>query len=162
MSVQPDRRGQLAKVHIAKKQLGLEDGDYRAILLRVTGKNSSADCNFGQLEAVLAEFSRLGFVAEEKKLRPLSDKAYVRMIYGIWKDLKPYVRNHSHRALDAFVKRHAGVEAAEFLTPEDGNLVIEGLKAWLAREQAKANTARKDDKKPPRMRRKPAGMPPKK
>ncbi len=150
----------LAKVHIAKKQLKLEDGDYRGILLRITGKSNSADCGLGQLEAVMAEFTRLGFVAEAAKRRPLSDKAYVRMIYGIWKDLKPYVGNHSQRALDTFVKRQAGVDAAEFLTPEAGNDVIEGLKAWLDRERRKAAAARGGAKPAPKMRRKPAGIPP--
>lgn len=157
MSVQPDRRARLAKVHIAKKQLALEDDSYRALLHRITGQESSATCTDAQLDAVLGEFSRLGFTGEKPKT-PRSDKAYVRMIYGIWRDLKPHVTDHSVRALQHFVQRQTGVDAPEFLNPEDANDVIEGMKAWLAREQAKAAARRALGKQVPKMRRRPAGV----
>lgn len=157
MTVQPDRRARLAKIHIAKKQLALKDDSYRALLHRITGRESSGDCTDAQLDAVLTEFKRLGFTAELKN-PPRSDKAYVRMIYGIWTDLKPFVRDHSVRALRAFVQRQTGVNAPEFLNPEDANLVIEGLKAWLEREQIKIGAKHDDGKQVPKMRRKPAGL----
>lgn len=140
------RRKRLAKVHLARKALALEEESYRALLHRITGYTSAAACGEAELDAVLQEFRRLGF-ADKKILAPMSDKLYVRMIYGIWRDLKPYVRDHSRGALRRFVQRQTktaerpeGVGAPEFLNPEDGNLVIEGLKAWLRRErdQAKA------------------------
>jgi phage gp16-like protein len=160
MSVQPERRARLAKVHVAKKQLALEDDSYRALLMRVTGKSSSADCTDAQLDAVLGEFARLGFTADKPR-QPPSDKAYVRMIYAIWKDLKPYLTDHSRRALQSFVKRQTDVDAPEFLNPEDANIVVEGLKAWLARERAKAVAAKRAaGKQFPKMRRRPAGLPP--
>jgi hypothetical protein len=159
MTVQPERRGRLAKIHIAVKALAMVDDSYRALLMRVTGKSSSKDCTDEQLDAVIAEFKRLGFVEEKRPQRPRSDKAYVRMIYGIWGDLKPYVANHSHRALQTFVRRQAQVDAPEFLSPEGANLVIEGLKAWLEREQGKRSAAaRAAAKQVTKMRRKPAGV----
>lgn len=160
MSVQPDRRAMLAKIHIAKKQLALEDDSYRAMLMRVTGEASSATCTPAQLEAMLGEFKRLGFTAEQPK-HPRSDKAYVRLIYGVWGDLKPYLTEHSHTALRAFVRRQTGQDAPEFLSPEDANLVIEGLKAWLAREQNKRVAEKRAGKTVTKMRRRPAGLPPK-
>jgi phage gp16-like protein len=160
MSVQPDRRARLAKIHIAKKQLALEDDSYRALLVRVTGQESSATCTPSQLDAVLAEFARLGFTADKPK-HPRSDKAYVRMIYGVWSDLKPFVVDNSHTALRSFVRRQTGQDAPEFLNPEDANLVIEGLKAWLQRERGKQGASRRGAKQLPKMRRKPAGLPPK-
>jgi hypothetical protein len=160
MTVQPERRGRIAKIHIAKKMLALEDDSYRALLVRVAGKDSSALCTDAQLDLVLAEFARLGFVAEPAKARPRSDKAYVRMIYAIWGDLKPYLKDSSQRALQTFVRRQAEVDAPEFLSPEDAYLVIEGLKAWLERERAKAPKARGGKTPVTRMRRKPAGTPP--
>ncbi len=157
MSVQPDRRARIAKVHVAKKQLAMEDDSYRALLVRMTGKRSSAECSDAQLDAILGEFKRLGFTGEKPKT-PRSDKAYVRMIYGIWKDLKPFLNDHSVRALQSFVKRQTDVDAPEFLSPEEANDVIEGLKAWLVRERGAA--ARHHKKLPPKMRRKPAGVAP--
>ena len=159
MTVQPDRRAKLAKIHISKKELALEDDSYRALLLRTTGKDSSGLCSDAQLDAVLVEFKRLGFAGEKPKT-PRSDKAYVRMIYAIWKDLKPFVNDHSVRSLQSFVKRQTGVDAPEYLNAELANDVIEGLKSWLGRERAKLTKTRIEAKLLPKMRRRPAGLPP--
>ena len=51
----------LAKIHIAKAQLGLDDDTYRALLARIAGVRSAKDLNKRQIGAVLAEFERLGF-----------------------------------------------------------------------------------------------------
>jgi len=60
------RRQQLARIHLAKKQLGLDDETYRSLLQRVGGHASSADMNPSQRNAVLREFARLGFKEERK------------------------------------------------------------------------------------------------
>jgi hypothetical protein len=128
-----DRRTLLAKVHIARKQLALTEESYRDLLRRVTGFDSAGDCADGALTAVLEEFARLGF----KPSRPKSAKPYVRLIYALWGELKPYLSNSSDEALRGFVFRQSGAQAPEWLGPEKANKVIEGLKAWLARERAK-------------------------
>ncbi|TBV12774.1 gp16 family protein [Stutzerimonas kirkiae] len=51
----------LAKIHIAKAQLGLDDETYRALLARVAGVHSAKELTPRQVGAVLAEFQRLGF-----------------------------------------------------------------------------------------------------
>jgi len=55
------RNQQLARIHLAKKTLGLDESTYRALLQRVTGKDSSAAMSMAERNAVLAEFARLGF-----------------------------------------------------------------------------------------------------
>ncbi len=55
------RNAVLAKIHIAKKDLRMDDVAYRAMLKRVTGKSSSAGMSPRQRGAVLAEFKRLGW-----------------------------------------------------------------------------------------------------
>ncbi|GAB6035802.1 regulatory protein GemA [Fundidesulfovibrio butyratiphilus] len=59
------RNSLLAKVHIAKKALGLDKDPetYRALLARVAGVESSGDCTVAQLTRVVAEFRRLGWQA---------------------------------------------------------------------------------------------------
>ena len=37
------KKAQLAKVHIAKQQLGMDDDSYRALLARVAGVKSAKD-----------------------------------------------------------------------------------------------------------------------
>lgn len=140
MTVSPDRRARIAKIHIARKELAMEEESYRAMLVRVTGKNSSGLMNVAELDLVIAEFRRLGFATGTPKaaMRPLSEKAYVRMIVGLWRDLKPFLTDGSHKALCGFVERQTGIEKPEWLAPEDGASVIEALKDWLEREQTKA------------------------
>ncbi len=133
------RRELLAKVHIGAKQLGLQGEAYGEVLERITGMTSAKTLADAQLAAVIDEFRRLGWRATAPK-RPLSPKAQVRMIYGIWRDLEPFVEHHTVEALRAFVRRQTrstlhpdGVAAPEFLDAKQATLVVEGLKAWLAR-----------------------------
>lgn len=57
----------LAKIHIARQQLGMDDETYRALLMRVAGVRSAKDLNARQASFVIAEFERLGFVAKAAK-----------------------------------------------------------------------------------------------
>lgn len=61
------RNLQLSKIHIAKKDLGLDDETYRALLGRVAGVSSAKDLNPRQIGAVLAEFGRLGWESKPTK-----------------------------------------------------------------------------------------------
>ena len=144
------RRAMLAKVHIARKELRLDDEAYGDVLQRVTGLDSARTLTDPQLDLVLREFKRLGWKGPAGT-GARSQKPNVRMIHGIWKDLRPYLTDPSPEALRAFVGRQTrsvlhpeGVAAPEFLDGRQANLVLEGLKAWLARvrrERAHAEAA---------------------
>lgn len=143
------RNSLLAKVHIGAKALGLEGEAYGEVLDRITGSSSAKSLDDRQLAAVLDEFRRLGWRAAAPK-RPLSPKAQVRMIYGIWGDLGPFVETHTVEALRAFVRRQTaspahpdGVAAPEFLDAKQAIKVVEGLKAWLIRVRAEAVGAKR-------------------
>lgn len=133
-----ERRGMLAKVAIARKQLGLDEASYRDVVERITGDRSAAAASDAALHRLLAEFGRLGFKASPGMRR--SNKPNVRLIYALWRDLAPYLREHTPDALRSFVRRQTqtpvhpdGLAAPEFLDGEQANRVIEALKAWLAR-----------------------------
>ncbi|MCO4053427.1 MAG: regulatory protein GemA [Bosea sp.] len=124
----------LARIHIAKKQLALEEEDYRAILERATGKSSAREMTEAERGRVLAEFERLGFRARPARAgRP----AHVRHIYALWGELQAcgaVVRGpRGAPALRAFVRRQTGVAAPEFLSPAQSTSVTEALKGWIAR-----------------------------
>ena len=57
----------------------------------------------------------------------------MRKVYAIWGSMRELVDDPSVTALRAFVKRQTGVDQPEWLDGEQGNLVIEGLKAWRRR-----------------------------
>jgi len=60
------RNLQLSKIHIAKKDLGLDDETYRALLKRVIGVTSAKNIAPLQAAKVLAEFERLGWQSKTK------------------------------------------------------------------------------------------------
>ena len=51
----------MAKVHIGKKELNLDDDTYRDVLWRVTGKRSCKKMLIGELEAVIKDMESRGF-----------------------------------------------------------------------------------------------------
>ena len=55
------RNGLIAKIKIAQKELGMAEEAYRAMLLRITGKNSCAVMDIDELERVADEMRRFGF-----------------------------------------------------------------------------------------------------
>lgn len=75
----------MAKIHIAKKELGLDDDTYRDVLERVTGKRSCKKMLIGELEAVIKDMESRGFTPKAApkhgkkpsvvgKRQPLMDK----------------------------------------------------------------------------------------
>ena len=55
----------IAKIHIAKKELALDDETYRDVLERVTGKTSCKGMNLNELKAVVMDLKRLGFTPKQ-------------------------------------------------------------------------------------------------
>jgi phage gp16-like protein len=128
----------IAKLHIAKKQLGLDDASYRALLVAATGKSSAKDMREGELVAAMEAFKKAGFKALPPKTaeqKAAARKPYVAKIYALWGDLEKSgdLTDPSLKALQSFVKRQTGMDRVEWLGPEDATKVTEGLKAWLAR-----------------------------
>lgn len=127
----------LAAVHLARKQLGLDEAAYRDVVRRVTGVDSAGAAEPAKLRALIEEFRRLGFRTVDRRVSP---KPHVRKIHALWADLRPHLTRgdgvHSDAALRAFVRRQTGVASPEWLDGPQANKVIEGLKAWLTRARA--------------------------
>lgn len=120
----------LAKIHIARKELGLQEAEYRALLQRVARVESAKDLSDRAAAAVIAEFKRLGWEPRESKRAP-AERADVRKIYALWGALQPGPLDRE--ALRAWVKRRFQVSAPEFLKPPQAREAIEQLKAWQKR-----------------------------
>ena len=59
-----NRKAVTAQIHIAKKQLGLDDDTYRQMIATTTGgKRSCADCSVSELHQVLQGLKNRGFQA---------------------------------------------------------------------------------------------------
>ncbi len=137
-SVDPRIRDLLAKIHIAKKELALDEATYRAILSRVTGCDSAKGLAVGKLISVLDEFKRLGWAPPSRGRagdRRMGDGIQEAKIRALWLALWNLgaVEDPSEAALGAYVKRIGGVDAPRFLRPAGARRVIETLKQWGAR-----------------------------
>jgi phage gp16-like protein len=55
------RNAELAKIHIAKKQLGMDDDTYRIMLANVAGVSSAGDLGQDGRQAVLDHLKKIGF-----------------------------------------------------------------------------------------------------
>jgi phage gp16-like protein len=152
-------RGAVAKVKIAAKELALDDGTYRAILERLTGKRSAADCSDAELGRVLDEFKAKGWkprqaggvcmstnkhpdqtanLALRSAPRPATSAAahpLARKARALWLSLYQLgvVRDPSEPALEAFAKRQLGVDRLHWAVASEGNSLIEALKAMAER-----------------------------
>ncbi|MBF0095445.1 MAG: regulatory protein GemA [Alphaproteobacteria bacterium] len=138
----------VAMVHIAKKDLRLDDETYQSILTRVTGQNSTKGMSDRQLAAVVADFKRLGWTPKPSSHPPATDgrrwrgpsrKGYVRLLYALWGELARTAKldKPGPEGLRAFVKSKAEVDDPEFLTSAAATPLIEALKGWIEREKAK-------------------------
>lgn len=143
-----DRQGLIRLIHVAKRDLQLDDDTYRAILQRVAGKGSSSDLTVSELEKVLEHMKRSGFKvrskgkaprtakpAKAKPSRPLAQDAESRKVRALWLFLHQLdvVKNPSEEALAAYVKRIAGVDALQWINGEQAERLIETMKKWAMR-----------------------------
>lgn len=133
------RKSLIAKIHIAKKTLGLSECNYRALLEKITGKNSCKNMGVTDLKDVISEMKRLGFEARPKsKKRPVSRKAdipQVKKIRAYWISLYHLgeITDSSEEALKSFAQRYAKVEHLNWLTSYEADKVIKALRGWLDR-----------------------------
>lgn len=133
----PIRRGLIAKIHIAKADLGLDETAYRLLLNR-HGADSASVMRVDQLESVLQELQAKGWKPTPPRKagkRKQADGAEVKLIRALWLTLHEIgeVNNPSETALAAYAKRIAGVDDLHWADPARRYRIIETLKKWAAR-----------------------------
>ncbi len=146
--MQPSNRQRLIRlIHVAKRDLSLDDDTYRSILQRFGRKESSSDLTVPELEQVLEHLKRSGFkvrskgkpakpkAVKAKPSRPLAQDAESKKIRALWLFLHELgaVNNPSEEALASYVKRIAGVDALQWISGEQAERLIETMKKWAMR-----------------------------
>lgn len=137
----PDRR-LLAKIHIAKKELNLQDEHYRNILNQKFGVSSSAFLSDSQASVLITSFKGLGWVPRSKPKKYDDQKGDVysatpaqkRLIEALWHDL--YRGNNETKHLRQFLWNHVKVSDVAFLTRDTAHKAIEAMKAMTDRRRA--------------------------
>ncbi|MDG4811679.1 regulatory protein GemA [Hydrogenovibrio sp. 3SP14C1] len=153
------RQSELAQIHIAKKDLGMEDDAYRAMLKDVAGVKSSSNLDFQGRHAVIHRMKELGWKPKRKKQygpksrKPTthnvaflgseiemerSRKSQGDKIRALWIEMaeQKIVKNSSEVALRAYIKRmtKGQYEAPQFCDAPEASMIIESLKRWQKRE----------------------------
>ena len=127
------RRAMTAKIQIARKELGMDEDDYRQGLFDQTGKMSLTQCSDRELVAVLDWLKSKGF-------RPLPGKKaashpMARKARAMWISLHHLgvVHNSSEQALEAFACRQLKCDRMTWARQSDAYLLIEALKSMAIR-----------------------------
>jgi|SRR5579863_3924808 len=135
------RRAELAAIHMRTAALGIEGDDYRAFLKRITGAESAAGMDGRQRGAVLDELRRLG----ARSHRTIASEGgpagpQGRLAITLWRELGELgvLDDPSDNGLRKFAAKLTGVDRMEWADALAMNKLIEGLKAWLRREQQAA------------------------
>lgn len=115
--VRIDRRKLLARIHIlAKKDLGMDDDEYRNTLEHVVGVRSAAKLSDAELLTAVNEFAALAKAPASRPQAPdRITSGQVHRARTLWRE---HADDPSDAALDRFVKGVAGVDKLEWCAPK--------------------------------------------
>lgn len=138
----------MAKVHIAKKQLNLDDDTYRDVLWRVTGKRSCKDMILSELEAVIKDMESKGFApkaAPKHGKKPNVAKKRVLILGKIEAMLADMGLhwNYAHGMADSMF----GIKRLEFLSDAQLYKLTQALSVYQRRQAKKAEKQAADERK---------------
>lgn len=137
----PHRRSRLAMVHIAAKDLRLDEDDYRAILLRETGRMSAKECTDAELEKLVALFRKLKGRTSKPGQPRRADHPLARKARVMWISLahlcavreEPEAAIRADKGLEAFARRQLGCTRFQWADQNQGDKLVEALKKWAER-----------------------------
>lgn len=130
-------------IHGGCRKLGLDDDARRGMYLRLVKKDSLSDMSEPEMRLVVNELRRLGYKPDAPKAsgregKPALDGKYLPKMRALWIALwnMGEVKDRRDSALEAFAlgRQVPHLDGVRFIhRAEDGQSVVEALKAWLAR-----------------------------
>jgi hypothetical protein len=138
-AAQEQRRRDLAAIHAEAKVRGLDEDTRRDIIERVSGgrTRSAGDLDAAERAAVIDQI-RGRPAPSPGQGRPkgrLAASPTAKKARALWLALADLgeLDDASERALAGFCKRQAGIDSLAWISPEQGNRVIEALRARCGR-----------------------------
>ncbi len=147
----PNRLRLIKLIHVARRELGMDDETYRLMLAGMKGLDgatSTAVLSVPKLYLVLEQLKQKGFKVRPaaKPKRPQAADDQSKKIRSLWLTLHDAgaVRDPSEEALAKFVLGMTKVAALQWLSSEQASRVIENLKKWHQRVVRAANAEKVD------------------
>jgi hypothetical protein len=133
------RRRELAKIHIAKKDLGMEDDAYRGVIKAISNgaTDSAGDLDFAGRKKLLEHLKSCGFKVKPRDAkRQFPDTPSWNKVWSLWQTLADQgkVHDRSAGALLAFCKHQTGVDQVGWMDGKHVFAITEALKAWAGRK----------------------------
>ncbi|EHW4150236.1 DUF1018 domain-containing protein [Salmonella enterica subsp. enterica serovar Kottbus] len=123
----------ISTIHVAKRELRLDEDTYRDALRTATGKTSCRDMTQTELSRVLATFKKRGFKVRSKpQNRALKPATVTAKIRAIWRLMyaQGFLSSDSEAALNGWVRKQTA--------PQNGGEGVANYQ-WLEREPALAS-----------------------
>lgn len=129
-----ERNAELAVIHVAKKQLGLADADYRMLLNERYGVLSAASLGDRERRDLIAEFERRGFRNRRHvRARVQDSDLLARIRWRLGQAGRPIEYG------DALAQRLCGVDRLDWCTPEMQRKVLAALETDVRRRARRAD-----------------------
>lgn len=145
-----DRASLITLMHVARRELRLDEDTYKDALHTATGKTSCRDMTQAELSKALAAFEKRGFKVRSKPqnraLKPATVTAKVRAIWRLM-HAQGFLGSDSEAALNAWVRKQTasanggeGVANYQWLerVPALASDILERLKRWHRREMLRS------------------------
>ena len=138
---QSRRRAALAAIHIAKKQLAMEDGAYRAMLQEVAGVDSARDLNGRGLNQVLDHLADRGAKFRGRGRRAKTSSAPPEKRRLLWK-VYQLLGDRTVQYAVAILRNQGGPDALEWATPTQLHKLVAALEYDRQRKAKRAAAQR--------------------
>jgi hypothetical protein len=145
-------RSKLAIVHVAAKQLGLADDDYRALLRRLGGVDSASRLDQAGFDAVMWRLAELGFKSTSPRRPPplragMASPPQTQLIRHLW---ATYTDGQGTDAsLGKWLDGRFKVSALRFVDAGLARKAIAALRHMMAKQARKAAAGRRPEPKNP-------------
>lgn len=139
------RQRQIAQIHIAKKELGMDDDTYRAMLQGVAGVDSSSKLDFAGMTKVLKHLRAAGFKGTAAggnewayvfRLSP-DRQLYAKKIYRLAQRLGVNGQPLTKSYIEGISRQMTGcTKPLEFCSPDDLHKIVQALEVHVKRTGA--------------------------
>lgn len=133
-------RTQIALLHVAKRDLGLTDDQYRDILFRFGDCESSKQLDQDGFDLIMQYFSALGFKSTwtEKNFgyrRFMASPKQIALIRSLWDQYRGTNEDDQDKSLNKWLSHFHQVSALRFVDEENVRKIIPVLRAMAKRKK---------------------------